>query len=132
MKIVQLKGIFLKRFYLFVWLLITVVGFLIYSNTFDSEFQLDDGFHILVNDDIKELGNYKSFTNWTNVSQRPLSKFTLALNYNLHQTDVFGYHLFNIIIHILTSGFVFLFLLEIFKSRCRKDSRFNVRGLYFH
>ncbi len=102
--------------YLFIWIILIVAGFIIYSNTFNAEFQFDDGIHILAKDEIKNHNLFQEFSYWTNIEKRPLAKFTLALNYSIHQNNVTGYHLINIIIHILTSGFIFLLLIEIFKS----------------
>lgn len=41
-------------------------------------------------------------------SNRPVAKFSFALNYYFHQYDVEGYHLVNIIIHILTGILLYL------------------------
>ncbi len=125
MKIIlaQIKKLISKRYILFVILFLIIAGFIIYSNTFRAEYQLDDGIHILFNDDIKDPGNFAAINKWTEISERPLSKFTLALNFSLHQYDVFGYHLVNIIIHILTSCFVFLIILEILKSPVFNDQQ---------
>jgi len=119
----QIKKLISKRYILFVILFLIIAGFVIYSNTFHAEYKFDDGIHILFNDDIKDPGNFAANNEWTEISKRPLSKFTLALNFSLHQYDVFGYHLVNIIIHILTSCFVFLIILEILKSPVFNDQQ---------
>jgi tetratricopeptide (TPR) repeat protein len=41
---------------------------------------------------------------------RPISKISFALNYYFHQYDLRGYHLVNILIHIITGIFLYLFL----------------------
>jgi protein O-mannosyl-transferase len=96
--------------------LILLLGFLAYSNTFDSGFHFDDGFHIKVKEGIRDLDNYASAQMWANVNQRPLSTFTLALNYKYGKLDVFGYHLFNLCIHLLSALLVYLLCISILKS----------------
>ncbi len=47
---------------------------------------------------------------------RPLSYLSLALNWYIGNQQVIGYHIVNIIIHILSSGFLYLFLLSLLKT----------------
>ena len=116
----KLKSIRLEiiknRYHLFSVLLITVLGVIIYSNSFSGEFQFDDGVHIVQQNRLNDLSVYSNFSNWKNINNRPLAYFTLALNRAVSGNSVFGYHLFNLIIHILTSllvyNFVFLILLQ--------------------
>ncbi len=41
---------------------------------------------------------------------RPIAFTTFALNYYFHQYEIFGYHVVNITIHILTGFFLYLFI----------------------
>ncbi|MBI4690013.1 MAG: hypothetical protein HY754_07070 [Nitrospirae bacterium] len=87
-------------------LLISAVGLLAYSNTFSVPFQFDDCPDIIENPINKRLflspteqtheGNlrYKVF------KSRYIGCLTLAMNYRLHGTDVTGYHIFNLAVHI--------------------------------
>ncbi|NPD45545.1 MULTISPECIES: tetratricopeptide repeat protein [unclassified Lentimicrobium] len=83
--------------------IIAVLGFLIYSNTYHATFHFDDFFFIKNNDTIKKLSTFLSLDYWSNIYQRPLSSFTFAINYWLHDFSLFGYHFVNIVMHILTS-----------------------------
>jgi tetratricopeptide (TPR) repeat protein len=85
----------------------------IYSNTLNSPFVLDDLIRIEENPAIRvtEFSIPKIIkAGLTSSKMRPIPFITFALNYSLHQYNVFGYHLVNIIIHILTGFFLYLFL----------------------
>lgn len=97
-----------KNFRLFSLLFIVIIGFIIYSNSFDGEFLFDDSVQIVNQDNIKDLDRFTHLSTWTNINDRPLSVYSLALNYQWGGLNVFGYHLFNTIIHIFSSCFVFL------------------------
>jgi len=99
--------------------LIAGVALMAYSNTFDVPFHFDDLPNILQNplvqirtlswDRFEEMikGSYKE-------SIRIFSYFTLALNFYFGGTDVFGYHLVNLIIHIFSGIFLYWFLILTF------------------
>lgn len=97
-----------KNFNLFSFLLIIIIGLIIYSNSFDGEFLFDDSVQIVNQDNIKDLDRFTKWSTWTDVNERPLSVYSLALNYRWGGLNVFGYHLFNIIVHIFSSCLVFL------------------------
>jgi tetratricopeptide (TPR) repeat protein len=94
-------------------LFFSAITLAIYSITFSSPFVLDDLIRIEENPAIRvtkfsipqiiKAGMISS-------KMRPIAFITFALNHSLHQYDVFGYHLVNIIIHILTGFFLYLFL----------------------
>lgn len=99
---------FLKRnIHFFSCLLIIIIGTIIYSNTFNGEFQFDDSIHIVNENELNKLSEYTDFSLWTNVNGRPLAYFSLALNKSINGIDVFGYHLFNLIVHLFTSIIVY-------------------------
>lgn len=89
---------------------------LIYANSFDCSWHFDDYKNIVDNDNIRirSLG-------WPDIRQalegmgngylrRPLSYLGFALNHRFGGLAVFGYHLFNFLIHYLSSVFLFLFV----------------------
>jgi tetratricopeptide (TPR) repeat protein len=94
-------------------LLFIILVFLIYSNTVNSPFVLDDLLRIEENPAIRvsQFSIPQIIKAGFNSSKtRPIAFITFALNHSLHQYDVFGYHLFNITIHILSGFFLYLFL----------------------
>jgi len=113
------------------WNVITIVfilasTFLAYSNTFNSSWHLDDLMNITENRNIRidsfssselDLLLRKSFN-----ARRFIANLSFAVNYYFHKYDVFGYHLVNIIIHILTAITVYFFTLLTLSRTFLKDS----------
>jgi tetratricopeptide (TPR) repeat protein len=96
-------------------LLLTITGFSIYSNTLESPFALDDFHRIKNNPDIQisELtveNMLKAASGQKSAKARPVGNISFALNYYFHRYDVRGYHVVNIIIHILTGIALFAFI----------------------
>ena len=95
--------------------LFTVLGSIVYSNTLDVTFILDDVIALEVQPDIR-LTSLSPKDIWnagfggTAPLSRPIAKITFALDYYFHQYDLAGYHIVNIAIHILTGFFLFLFI----------------------
>jgi tetratricopeptide (TPR) repeat protein len=90
-------------------------GFFIYSNTLESPFALDDIPRIKKNPDarITELtveNALKAAFGQKSAKARPVGNLSFALNYYFHQYDVWGYHVVNIIIHILTGIVLYAFI----------------------
>lgn len=77
------------------------LGALIYSNTFSGPFHLDDLQSIASNPSIKNLGNFSAI--WNFWPMRFVTYLSIALNYHFGQFDVFGYHLFNLIVHLASA-----------------------------
>lgn len=99
-----------NRTQLFACLLIVLIGTIIYANSFNGDFQFDDGVHIVRDNSFNDLNAYSKISNWTNINERPLAYFTLALNRSYFGTEVLSYHIFNLLIHLLTSFVVYLFI----------------------
>ncbi len=104
-----------KRFHLFAGLLIAILTFLIYSNTFYAGFHFDDADNIAENYSIRNLGN------WIDIirGQRGIAMLSFAINYAIGGLNVIGYHIVNLVIHI-TNGILVYFL--IFLTLDRIDS----------
>ena len=92
-------------------IVIIVLGIICYSNTFDSEFYFDDNNSIVKNVSIRDLGNLRAI--WKFSPIRFITYLSFAVNYHFGELNVFGYHLVNILIHIVTAFFVYLFTLYI-------------------
>ena len=107
------------------YLIIAIAAVLVYSNSFLCEFQFDDIANIADRPIIRNLKNFTNPNLWTNVNFRPLSMFSFAINYQLGQLDVTGYHIFNLMIHIICGFLVFLLtkkILSIYLSLKKTDS----------
>ncbi|RJP17617.1 MAG: tetratricopeptide repeat protein [Deltaproteobacteria bacterium] len=109
-----------SAFPVFVFLLI---GLAIYSNTLHSPFVFDDGPSITRNPTIKSLENF--FGNSTGYDKYPtrfIGYLTFALNYAVGAFDPFGYHIFNLTIHMINSLLVYFFVLITFHTPFMKKS----------
>ena len=86
--------------------LITVFGVVIYSNSFDCSFHLDDFRNITENQTIRDLDNPKDITTFSyHSAMRIVGFLTFALNYHFNGLNVLGYHAVNLLIHIGASLF---------------------------
>ncbi len=90
------------------------LGAAVYSNTLNSSFHFDDFSFILENPLIRTPEKLIDlFKYWPS---RFLGFLSFAVNYQIHQFSVFGYHLVNIGLHILVSFLVFWFVSLTFSS----------------
>lgn len=102
--------------------LILLVGLLAYSNTFHVPFHFDDRTSIEDKKEIKDLNYFvgpikeKSFAKYGSIKMRYVGDLTFALNYKFHGTDVTGYHIVNLLIHILNAILVYFFVVLTFKT----------------
>ncbi|MDY6905810.1 MAG: tetratricopeptide repeat protein [Thermodesulfobacteriota bacterium] len=90
---------------------IILLGTLIYANTFHVPFIFDDIHNIKENSLIRLTtitpGKILQLKN-SPCPHRLIANFSFALNYFFHDYNVFGYHLINLIIHLITGLLVFL------------------------
>ena len=104
---------FLKSEYI-ILLLLTACICLIYKNSFQGPFLFDDIPNILKNSNIRlteitwdglRRAGFESL-----LSHRPVANISFALNYYLNGYNILGYHLVNVLIHILTGFTLFYFI----------------------
>jgi len=90
--------------------LLIVTGILVYCSNLSGPFIYDDNNAIVNNKHIRQL-----WPIWeairspapSTVANRPVVSITLAVNYAIGQLNVRGYHIFNIIVHILSALVLF-------------------------
>ncbi len=124
-----------KNVFAFVALLVVIL--ITYSNTFDASWHFDDENNILENNPLHltelNMQDIKRtfFADWNGSGKlyRPVACLSFALNYYFGGTEVYGYHLINLIIHVLSSVFLFLFVyhtlnLPLLKKRYGSSSYF--------
>ncbi|MCP5463206.1 MAG: tetratricopeptide repeat protein [bacterium] len=104
--------------------LIIAFGVLCYSNIFNNEFLFDDPDIILNNKAIRDIFNLKSvlLTNyWHSIANaglyRPLVFFTYALDYHFWGKEPAGYHISNLIFHLITCWILYSVFARFLKSR---------------
>ena len=124
-----LKGQVLINSAVLVFIALTVL--IIYSNIYQSPFIFDDRPGIQENLDIRNVGNYLSFDRL--LKPRDIVNLTFALNYRLGKLNVFGYHLVNVLIHIINGFLVYFLAHTIFKQlylpNIREDDSSARQGL---
>jgi protein O-mannosyl-transferase len=120
---------------------IMILGILVYSNTFNSPFEFDDAVYVTDNPATRDplllldsarvdalpgnLGTVKEqFRN------RIGGHATFWMNYSMHGLNVIGYHLVNLLIHLMNALLVYLIVIQTFKTpflkvRTAADPSFN-------
>ncbi len=117
----------------FPFLLLFAIVLLSYSNTFGNSWQLDDFPNILWNQSIRidNLGPDTLFrTFFASPTEegklyRPIPCLSFALNWYVGGDNVFGYHLVNILIHVLSAFLLYLTVLNLYKTPKLKDTEPN-------
>jgi tetratricopeptide (TPR) repeat protein len=105
------------------FVLLGLMLFLAYSNTFDVPWHFDDYSNILANPKVHAQYPRLSTLAEPFVSlfenghlNRPFAMVTFAANWYLGKDNPFGYHAVNLAIHIFTAYFLFLTLLVLFQT----------------
>jgi tetratricopeptide (TPR) repeat protein len=107
-----------SRKYTFTYIALFVVLIIIYGNSFHCAWHFDDAPNILNNPNAQLTS-----LSWENIKKsvfttatgrqylnRPLPRLSFALNYYIGKHNVFGYHVFNFVIHYCATIFLFLFI----------------------
>jgi tetratricopeptide (TPR) repeat protein len=118
-------------------LLLSILIFLLYSNTLTADWHFDDYHNILHNENVRiESLNKDTLTKIflpssiaNNSLYRPVSYFSFASNWYFNQTNVKGYHITNIAIHIFVCFFLFLSIFALFKTP--NISGYSQNSVYF-
>ena len=95
------------------------LGLVIYSNVLRGEFISDDYVCIVNNMAIRDIADWGAL--WRALPTRFLFVLSLAGNYALGKLDVFGYHLVNILLHIVNAVLVFAFARVTFQTPGMRD-----------
>src|SRR3989344_6589451 len=103
-----------------VLLILFIAGFLVYGNSINNGFVWDDEEQIVKNSIIQNLGNISQIFSGATFSTggaglsgyffRPLITFTFMMNFLFWGENAFGFHLFQIVFHILNGYLVYRIL----------------------
>jgi len=93
--------------------IILLIGSLIYAPAFEAGFYFDDIPSIRHNAAIRHLDIRSIWDFWPT---RFLTYFSLALNFQISGLEPFGYHLANVIIHIVNTLLIFFMVRRLLKS----------------
>jgi len=112
--------------------LVVIATIIVYHNSLKAPFIFDDKAKIVNNPDIQQLSNLKTKLIYKysennkvferNDPSRPLVYLTFTLNYYFGKLNPFGYHLFNLIIHIFNAILVFFLAKKIISGIYEKGS----------
>jgi tetratricopeptide (TPR) repeat protein len=105
--------------------LIAALGFGIYANSLDGEFLWDDTHLVKKNIYVKDLSHIKDiFTKHVGAGARrpyhfyrPLQTLTYAVDHYLWKSSVIGYHVTNVLLHVLTALCVYWLASILFRDR---------------
>lgn len=114
------------------FLVVVVITFLIYVNTLQNGFVLDDNDFIAGWQEIRSLQNTSRFFEGVIPSghegiYRPLKTLYLALSYKLWGLNPLGYHLQALLVHLISTGLVYLIAFQL----TRKGSLAFLTSLLF-
>jgi len=87
------------------------LGILAFWATLHSPFLYDDAHAIVDNPYIQHLNDFQKIVGIENIFNRSVLLLTFAVNRDIGGLDVFGYHLTNVLFHILT-GLILYFLVS--------------------
>ena len=105
------------------------LGVLIYSNTFKASFVFDDLQAIAGNPAIRNLADLPAI--WNAFNTRFIVGISLAFNYALGRENVVGYHLFNLVVHLLNSFLVYQLVCLTFSTPRMAKSSLNPKLMGF-
>jgi len=115
----------MNRRTLFCIILLLVLGFSVYANSLRGVLFWDDEITVINNVFLRKplfylkdifLSTYHSGSGDTLNFYRPLATLSFALDYRLWKLNALGYHLSNVILHLLSGVFLFLLLERIFNK----------------
>ncbi len=114
-----------KRFMVVLALFVSAMGFLMYSSSLNGEFIWDDHVLIETNDYVKDWSktlrifseNAASGAHLRSDYYRPLAIFTHLIDYSIWRLNPLGYHITNVLLHILVSLLVYWLVFSIYNNR---------------
>ena len=114
-------------------LIIIVLGCLLYSNTLRSPFQWDEAYFLTGNPAVKNLSYFASSSPVQGMStysfkNRYIGYLSFALNYRVHGFTVTGYHVVNLVIHLINALLVYALVVLTFRTPYMSGGASAVRG----
>lgn len=97
-------------------------GILIYANALNSRFQFDD-YPVIVHNPVIQTGPLTSLWQTVPHPTRLVAYLSFALNYRINGLNPVGYHLVNILIHLVNALLVFQLVRLLFQTPFLKDRR---------
>jgi len=116
-------GPILKSFYISLLsiIIISCVGIIVYSNSYYCSFHFDDAASVVDNIYIRNIHHLQDI--WNCLPRRFILYLSIALNYHFNGLHVFGYHLFNLAVHIGAAILVWWLTLLTFSTPVMKEEK---------
>jgi len=92
-------------------LVLTLLPLLLYFNALQGSFQFDDR-NLIDREWIADLSAFQKNVHIGQYENRPILLWTLAVNNSLHKNKVFGFHLFNLMLHVFVCVLIFVILTQ--------------------
>ena len=105
----ELNSIKSKISCIFVLIFLTSI---VYFNSLQGAFQYDDR-NLLSKEWLADLDSFNKNVSLTSIENRPILLWSFALNNELNKKNTFGFHLLNLIIHILVTLLIFAILIRV-------------------
>jgi tetratricopeptide (TPR) repeat protein len=102
-------------------LVLVILGLLIYAQTFRFDFVFDDYIFVVTNPFIKNFSNFHLMWHAFPMT-RFVGMYSFALNYSVSHFHPAGFHVFNFIVHLISTGLVWALATLLFKITCRLPS----------
>lgn len=90
-----------------IWLIVIVAGLIVYHNSFRGPFIFDDLLSITDNPHIRRLWPITEIFRSQVGGRRLVVSLTLALNFAMDGSNVWGYHAFNVALHLMSALVLF-------------------------
>jgi tetratricopeptide (TPR) repeat protein len=103
------------RHHILPFLVFSLLGAVLYGHTLRAPFYMDDMINIQSNLNTMRSFSFPELLNCASRSfarYRPLANISFGLNYYFHGYELPGYHLVNIVIHIINGMLLFLFVFK--------------------
>jgi Flp pilus assembly protein TadD len=133
-----MKTITVIRSPIFHFLVISLLGVLVYSNTFDVPFQFDDKNYVIINPAMRDFGYFLAPSKIddhiinsdvkNSFRTRYVTYLSFWANYRLGGLDVTGYHVVNTAVHIINALLMYLIVRLMFRTPFLSSSRFKERS----
>ncbi len=93
-------------------LILTLLPLLLYFNSLHGSFQFDDR-NLIDREWIADVTAFQKSVRISEYENRPVLLWTFAVNNTLNKNKVFGFHLFNLMLHVFVCVLIFVILIQV-------------------
>ena len=104
-------------------LTVAIIAGIIYIPALDYSFQFDDQIHIIDNTTLYTHHYIKNPEVWKHHGNRPLSRLSFIVSYDLTGNSVEGFRLVNYLLHLLNTFLIYLLALKLLSNISPRDKK---------